>query len=208
MIDSEEVNAAHTKMEDWLPVPPSVEYFDRMSENIGVVCSWTQVPSAQLAPEQHSVLLVFYPIRPTSDVYNGDTPYSASLINIQPVHPYTHVPFGLLTALCNHLPTAPALQRLVSELSPYPPPHRGLYLTRNYHLRDTHNKIVQALSHDPDDLFLKCHYSLFILPHGTTQPIEFCTYKVSPSLDTSVEELLGRLYEKEISFRIFVPRVE
>ncbi|ESU36951.1 Hypothetical protein DHA2_150844 [Giardia duodenalis] len=198
-------------MEDWLPVPPSVEYLNRASEGIGVSCSWMQISAAQLAPEhaeQYPILLFFYPIRPTSDVYNGDATFPELITNIQPVHPYTHVPFGLLTALCNYLPVASMLQRLISELSPYPPPHRGLYLTRNYHLRDLHNKIVRSLGHDPDDLFLKCHYSLFILPHGTTRPIELCSYKVSPSQDTSTNELLARLYEQDIPFKIFTPRIE
>lgn len=198
-------------MEDWLPVSPSVEYLNKMSENIGVNCSWTQISAPQLAPEhseQYPVLLFFYPIRPTTDVYNGDATFSGLITNIQPVHPYTHVLFGLLTALCNYLPVASTLQRLISELSPYPPPHRGLYLTRNYHLRDLHNKVVRSLGHDPDDLFLKCHYSLFILPHGTIQPIELCSYKVSPSQDTSTNELLARLYEQDIPFRIFIPRIE
>lgn len=195
-------------MEDWLPVPPSVEYLNRMSESIGVNCSWVQISATQLSSEKYSALLFFYPIRPTSDIYNGDTPFSGSIINIQPVHPYTHVPFALLTALCNYLPVAPTLQRLISELFPYPPPHRGLYLTRNYHLRNMHNKIVRSLRYDHDDLFLKCHYSLFILPRGGTQSIELCSYKVSPSPHTSVINLIDALREKKIPVRVFMPKVE
>lgn len=196
-------------MEDWLPVSPSVEYLNKISEGIGVKCSWAQVPAAQLSPEyleQHPVLLFFYPIRPTCEVYNGGTALSSSVTNIQPVHPYTHVPFALLTALCNYLPTAPALGRLILELSPYPPPHRGLYLTRNYHLRELHNKLVRALRHSQDDLFLKCHYSLFVLPYGESQLTELCSYKISPTPDAAVSDLLGRLHEKEIPVRIFVPK--
>lgn len=179
-------------MADWLPVAPSLAYYDRILRGL-------QLPdySVQEGVTDGTAVIIFYPVRPDRQIINRHAQTSALLI--QPLHPFTHVLAALLTALVNIEPIPFMLRAFVDELHTCLAPHRGLRLMGHAQLRQTHNAVVQALGEPEDDTFLTCHYHIFLPWQNTTM----CSYKVNPWSGYDPGSLLAALDAQGLPYRAF-----